>query len=213
MTTAKIIDAASGHLDDLADVIGDAFASLDVSRYLIPDDTARRDILTRHLGLLVKHAELYGRVLTDSDLNSVAVWLPGGSANAVPDIPDYDQIRAQACGPHTERMSWFEALMVQHHPTGPQHWHLALLAVRPRRQGDGLGSALLRHQHEWLDDRRLPAYLEASSPRSRALYLRHGYLQIGPESYPIGRDGSGPRMFPLWRVAGAPERHPVRSHS
>ena len=34
----------------------------------------------------------------------------------------------------------------------------------------------MRHHHAWLDANGMPAYLEASSPRSRDLYAKHGYL-------------------------------------
>jgi GNAT superfamily N-acetyltransferase len=63
------------------------------------------------------------------------------------------------------------------------------------RQGAGLGSALLRHRLARADADGLPAYLEASSPRSRALYLRHGFEDLGE---PV-RVADSPPLYPMWR--------------
>jgi GNAT superfamily N-acetyltransferase len=198
--TAPVISiqpATVTQLDRLAVVIGNAFAALEVSHYLIPDRPARRDILTRHLRQLVEHAYQYGRVHTDPDLRSAAVWFPVGLGN-VPDIANYQQRRAAICGEHTNRFTVFEQAMHHHHPATPPHWHLALLAVQPGYQGHGYGSALLAHQHRQLATDRLPAFLEASSQASTRLYTRHGYQQLG-EPYPIGP--GGPAMYPMWRAA------------
>jgi GNAT superfamily N-acetyltransferase len=82
----------------------------------------------------------------------------------------------------------------------PGHHHLAILAVRPDAQGQGIGTALLRAHHTTLDGTDVPAYLEASSERTRAWYLRHGYTDHGqPFHLPEG----GPPLWPLWRP-GAP---------
>ena len=54
------------------------------------------------------------------------------------------------------------------HPAGVPHHHLAMLAVRPDRQGRGTGTTLLGRYHEILDrDVGVPAYLEASDLRTR----------------------------------------------
>jgi hypothetical protein len=48
-----------------------------------------------------------------------------------------------------------------------------------------------------LDDSGRPAYLEASSPRARDLYLRHGYLPR--PGTPFHLPDGGPPMWPMWR--------------
>ncbi|WP_372454037.1 GNAT family N-acetyltransferase [Actinoplanes hulinensis] len=52
---------------------------------------------------------------------------------------------------------------------------MAFLAVHPDQQRRGTGSTLLRHRHEGLDATGTAAYLEATGPRNRRLYARHGY--------------------------------------
>ena len=60
------------------------------------------------------------------------------------------------------------------HPSEP-HWYLPVVGAEPSAQGRGRGSALLRHMLARCDEDRTPAYLEATTERSRALYLRHGF--------------------------------------
>ena len=47
----------------------------------------------------------------------------------------------------------------------------------------------------------IPAYLEASGPDSRRLYLRHGYADYGPR---IDLPG-GPALYPMWRQPHDPQ--------
>ena len=44
----------------------------------------------------------------------------------------------------------------------------------------------------------MPAYLEASSPRNKALYERHGFVEVG-----LIQAGSSPPMWPMLRPARA----------
>jgi GNAT superfamily N-acetyltransferase len=90
----------------------------------------------------------------------------------------------------------FDEQLDRHHPDGTFHEHLAILAVRPDRQGQGTGTALLDARHAVLDGQGIPAYLEASDERTRRLYLAHGYV-LRPDA-PIRLPG-GPEMWPMWR--------------
>jgi GNAT superfamily N-acetyltransferase len=77
------------------------------------------------------------------------------------------------------------------------HYYVRDVGVLPSRQGQGLGSALLRPTLERCDREGLPAYLEASSERSAALYERLGF-RITREL----RIGGSP---PLWLMLRAPQ--------
>ncbi|MEV6964435.1 GNAT family N-acetyltransferase [Hamadaea sp. NPDC051192] len=195
MTT--IIDAPPGTGEDrtLAAIIGEAFSHLAVSRHLIPDHGARAAVLARHLGQNVELARGIGRLLTDTERRSAAVWLAVPDTG-LPDVVGYEQRRAAACGPHTGRFTEFEDRMHKNHPLGKHHWYLALMAVHPDQQGQGLGSTLLRHQLVMLDRSGQPAYLEAADPRSRRLYLRHGFSDHGQ---PFACGHAGPFLWPMWR--------------
>src|ERR1044072_3727531 len=73
------------------------------------------------------------------------------------------------------RLALRASLRLERHHPSERHWYLHYLGVEPGRQGRGLGGALLAPVLELCDRERLPAYLEASSPRNAVLYERHGF--------------------------------------
>jgi predicted N-acetyltransferase YhbS len=86
------------------------------------------------------------------------------------------------------------------HPRKPPHWYLAFMGVDPQWQGRGIGSRLMRPALETLDAEGMPAYLEASTPRSRALYERHGFAVTGEFNLP----SAGPTLWQMWREPSRP---------
>jgi GNAT superfamily N-acetyltransferase len=177
----------------LSQVIADAFADLAVSRWLIPDEAARHRIFPEYFQLYVEHALAGGIVCTNPGQDAVALWLPASETPAPPP-EDYDERLAAVTGPWIDRFRAFDQALEVRHPTGFAHHHLAILAVRPDRQGHGIGGALLRAHHAALDRDRIPAYLEASDLRTRRLYRAHGYADCGaPLTFP------GAVMYPMGR--------------
>jgi GNAT superfamily N-acetyltransferase len=180
-------------------IVTAAFAELAVAGWLVPDPDHRHRVLYRHFRLLVEHALCHGRVLISTGRSATAIWLPRD--RPLPQIPDYPQRLQAACGRYAERFRELDALFDKHHPTHAHH-HLALLAVLPSHQGQGLGTALLGRYHRMLDRIGMPAYLQAASPAARTLYLRHGYTDHGD---PIDLPDSPTRLWPMWR-------HPLPAH-
>jgi ribosomal protein S18 acetylase RimI-like enzyme len=84
--------------------------------------------------------------------------------------------------------------MQEHHPERP-HWYLLYVAAATGRRGTGVGSAVLRPVLDRCDDEDIPAYLEATTDRSRALYRRQGFEDMEELALPDG----GPVMYPMWR--------------
>lgn len=180
--------------DPVASLIAEAFYDIAPARWIVPDDGVRRRLLAAQFEILVDHARKNGLVHLDDDADAVAVWVDNTAEPA--EIDDYDARLAAAVGDWLPRFQAFDAELMAHHPHEP-HYHLALLAVRPGKQSQGRGGRLMSRHHEWLDQRGIPAYLEASSPRSRDLYRRHGYEPLG-DPYHLPDDG--PPMFPMWRL-------------
>ncbi|MCM0676194.1 GNAT family N-acetyltransferase [Micromonospora phytophila] len=176
----------------VAERIAEAFMALDAPRWLVPDASKREAVLAGQFEILVDHAMRHGLVHATGDRAGVAVWFPSVGEPAPPP-EDYDARLAAACGEWTERFVHLDELFAANHPH-PDHHHLALLAVTPWRQGQGLGSALLRHHHAVLDAEGVPGYLEASSVSSRDLYARHGYRVAEPFRLPDGTP-----FWPMWR--------------
>ena len=199
-----VVTAGPGDVDTLSQVIADAFFDLPPSRWLIPDEAARRRIFPRYFQIFVNHALANGTVHTIPDRSAAALWLPVSPTGPAPPEGYSDQLAATT-GEWLDRFTAFDAALDLHHPAGITHYHLAMLAVRPDRQGQRIGSALLHAYHQMLDGAGVPAYLEAASLRTRELYLRHGYADLGA---PIQLPG-GPAMYPMMREPGSPH-HPSR---
>ena len=87
------------------------------------------------------------------------------------------------------------------HPERP-HWYLSELGVRPEHQGRGLGSQLMFDILRRCDRDGVPAYLESSTERSRALYERHGFSTTKVINMPRG----GPPLWLMWRERPEPAR-------
>jgi GNAT superfamily N-acetyltransferase len=194
-----VVRAQRGDVPVLSQVIADAFHDLPPSKWLIPDDVARREIFPGYFRIYVEHALANGTVHTTPDRSAAALWLPPDPAPASWSAGYHEQL-AVATGQWIERFLLFDATLERHHPAGTAHHHLALLAVRPDRQVQGTGSRLLRTYHDVLDhidDRGAPAYLEAATLRSTGLYLRHGYV-LHPGA-PFHLPDGGPPMWPMWR--------------
>lgn len=81
------------------------------------------------------------------------------------------------------------------HPTDRPHWYLEFLGTEPARQGQGLGSALIRPILTLCDRDGVGAYLESSTDRSQALYERHGFEVVERFNMP----GGGPLIRRMWR--------------
>ena len=160
-TRHQIVRATGADTGVLAQVIAEAFFSLPVCQWLIPDQAARRAAFPGYFGLYVEHALTDGLAHTTPDRAAVALWLPGTGPGAPP--AGYTERLAALTGPHLATFQTFDQVLDRHHPAGVFHHHLAILAVRPDGQGQGIGTALLYAHHATLDQDGTPAYLEASS--------------------------------------------------
>lgn len=131
-----------------------------IARWMFPDSIERRRLQPRFYGHLLAHPTAEAYLIGHE---AAAVWLTTGVGQEQP--PELG-----------ERFLALGAALTERHPGGA-HLYLPCIGVVGGQRGAGLGSALLRHRLERADG--LDAYLEASSPRSRDLYLRHGFEDLG----------------------------------
>lgn len=201
-----VVRARERDLEVLSQVIADAFHDLAVSQWLIRDPDARRAIFPGYFRILLQHTLDAGLVCTTPQRTAAALWLPATGPTAPPD--GYAGQLAEATGPFLDRFLVFDEALARHHLTGALHHHLAILAIRPDTQGQGIGTALLQAHDATFDWQGIAAYLEASDERTRDLYLRYGYTDHGePIELP-----DGPAMYPMVRIPGLrPQRGPAAS--
>ncbi|WP_067971594.1 GNAT family N-acetyltransferase [Nocardiopsis trehalosi] len=180
--------------DELPTVLGvltEAFSHDPLSGWLFPDERERGRLLEHfHYPLLAHPA---GECYLTGGGEGAAVWLAlpaGGGAPEEPQAPEAGSLFGEGAA---RLRALGEALAGRHPRTA--HLYLACMGVAAEHRGAGLGSVLLRHRLERADAEGATCYLEASSPRSRALYLRHGFADDGA---PV-RVADAPPLWPMLR--------------
>ena len=149
-------------------------------------------------GLLHGRAIPAGEVWMSDDGLASAIWLPPG-LSAFP-VGVVAQLRllplfVRVCGlGRLRRGAALSDAVEEAHPR-EQHFYLFFMAVDPRFQGKGLGSAILDATLRHIDQATMPAYLENSNPRNARLYERAGFVarnNISPKG--------APPLIPMWRT-------------
>lgn len=194
--------------DDLLAVAG-AFGegALDEAVYswVIPDEAERRKRLadsaaelTGWLGTILESGEIWVAGQESGKIAGVALWQFVDPAQ--PAKLDDPEVAAaffeRTYGPYALRMLQLLELIEKSHPRSTAHIYLMTIVVAPEWRSRGLGGAMLRQRLAAADADGQPAYLEASTPRNRELYLRHGFRDLGD---PVELPDDGPRLQPMWR--------------
>ncbi|WP_128801944.1 MULTISPECIES: GNAT family N-acetyltransferase [unclassified Streptomyces] len=179
-----------------------AFQSDPVSGWVFPGAEYRRK---NHHKLMAAFTDIVldeGRIDITEDDSACALWVSvpagehGGADEDKEEAEDEGFARLrESIDPGNERIELIGRLTAEVHPAGRAHEYLWMIGVTPERQGEGLGTALVRHVLDRCDGEGLAAYLEASNARSRDLYRRLGFEVSGkPLDLP-----DGPQMWPMWR--------------
>ncbi|SOD64380.1 Acetyltransferase (GNAT) family protein [Streptomyces zhaozhouensis] len=199
-----VTPAAPAHAEEAVRVLVGAFREDPVMSVFFRGRPDEREARLGHLFRVTVRAGLAGGVVDlarddrDGTLLGVAVWsAPGhrdaGGLQRLRDAGSY----LRAFGPFgLWRARGFERVLHLARP-GEAHWYLAAIGVRPAGRGLGVGSALLDGRLSTVDRAATaaPAYLEASTERSAALYERFGFLPTGRvEGFPPGA-----RPIAMWR--------------
>jgi GNAT superfamily N-acetyltransferase len=170
-----------------------AFSSDPVVRWAWPDPERYLAYWPQFVEAFAGRAFDHGTARGLEDCLAVALWLAPGIE---PDEKTVTGLMRESMDDQTlEDFGGVFEQMDEVHPTD-DHWYLPLIGVDPLAQGRGLGSTLLRHGLKTCDGYRLPAYLEATSPRNRNLYARHGFNIVE-----VIQAGTSP---PLWAMLRPP---------
>ncbi len=115
-------------------------------------------------------------------MEGVTVWCnPQESREKIelfkPDCPGIEEVNA---------FILFTMAYFKHHVRGPA-WHLALAAVNPDKQRQGIGSKLIQEQLTIIDkDHHLPCYLDTQRPDDRKIYENLGFQVVDRSHTPSG---------------------------
>jgi GNAT superfamily N-acetyltransferase len=191
----QIRPAHVGEAAHLAQLMALAFQADPVSCWLIPDPDQRWRRQPDFFRVFLDQAFAHGDVHTTDDRHAVALWFSISPGRDDQVDEDSDRRLREALGPHHTGFTILTRLMNATHPAAIHHAYLPFVAVHPQLWGHGIGHTLLSYKLAALDATDTPAYLEASSPRSRNLYERLGYRQL-PQQIPLP---NGPILHPMWR--------------
>lgn len=167
------------------------FSTDPVARWAYPDPQQYLDCFPAFVRAFGGKAFAHGSAHYTGGFRGAALWLP-------PDVgPDEEAlmttVRWTVPEPVLPDLLALMERMGASHPSGP-HWYLPMIAVDTAFQGQGHGSALLKHALAICDREGVPAYLESSNPRNLSLYRRHGFEQTG-----LIQAGSSPPVYPMLR--------------
>jgi GNAT superfamily N-acetyltransferase len=197
VTALRPIEVRTAALDELPKVaaaLADAFVNDPVFRWLVPGG----------LRLKTRLGSLFAAEMEQYVVPSGTVWTTPGYDGAVSELPPGAwEMPTSFTG--KEALKWLRALgtrlalagrvqraMEERHLREP-HFYVRTVGVRSALQGRGVGSALMQPTLQRADSAGLPAYIEASSQRSAALYERLGFVHMDVLELPEG----GP---PVWRM-------------
>lgn len=176
--------ATVGDISALAATLARAFARDPYYLFLAGDAPERNQRMRDGWSGLLRHASnRLSHTYTTDDHAGVALWHPPGYTGA----GFLDSLRLL---PSVTRLagSWRRLRDVSravaaleerrhHHAPGP-HYYLSVLGVEPERQGEGIGTALMRPVIELADADGTPAYLETATGRNVLLYERVGFAVV-----------------------------------
>ncbi|MCP2266978.1 GNAT family N-acetyltransferase [Promicromonospora thailandica] len=174
----------------LLPVCVEAFADEAVSAWVEPDPNRRvrrtRELLAGTLRDAAAAGELLVAHVGDEAVGASLWHGPRSGAETAPALPGSSAA--------DRRIAAVLAATAARHPAAP-HLYLSAMGTLPRRRGLGAGSAMLRAGLRRARSLDLPVYLEASTPRNRALYARHGFRDLGT---PVPLPDGGPVLQPMW---------------
>ncbi len=180
-----VVALPSNEYKRASEVLGRAFLDDPLWRATFLDADKRLELLVGMLtGAVKATAAARGVAETTPGVDAVALWLPPGrnigfwamvrSGFALPrftmSLPAKDRNRMMAVLRQLEERR--KALMPD------PHWYLTTIGVEPERQGEGLGSTLLRSGIRRADHENTSIFLDTETSGNVAFYQHFGFEVI-----------------------------------
>jgi GNAT superfamily N-acetyltransferase len=195
---AQVRPATAADHEAAAEALALAFADDPAWAHLLRDSETRAERLLAYFSTVIESLTPdYREVWVTDDGSGAAVWARPGRWLVPLRVTIREGLGMTSVFGRRLPLAFRAGMRLDsEHPEVPEHWYLDYLGVEPRRQGRGLGGALLAPVLERCDREGVPAYLGASTERNRRLYERNGFSLTGVFDMP-GR--GGPPIRKMWR--------------
>lgn len=191
MNTPTIVKSSAADLEQVKAVLTLGFSSDALLRWVFPDASSYLKCFDVWMGEYSKIAFENNIVYSEENLFGSSLWHPPGvEFDNLVLAPTFDSIPSDRIEVVIKFFEEFE----KYHPEDA--WYLPFIAVDPAQQRKGIGSFLLKEALKMIDERGDRAYLEASNEQNKALYERHGFVEIGRVQFE-----DSPPAFPMIREA------------
>ena len=189
MKIPKIVQASITDSERVKGVLKLGFASDALLRWVFPDASSFLKCFDIWMEEFSKIAFENNIVYSEENFFGSSLWHPPGVEfdNSALE-PTFEYIPSDRIEVVVKFFEEFE----KYHPEDA--WYLSFIAVDPAQQRNGIGSFLLKEALQMIDERGDRAYLEASNEQNKALYERHGFVEIGRVQFE-----DSPPAFPMIR--------------
>jgi ribosomal protein S18 acetylase RimI-like enzyme len=195
----SVEDVPQAGWDEAAQVLSDAFETDPHLSWFIRQDAKRTVARRKFFDFILQNmAGPVARIERPVGGGAAAVWMPSEALTPSTVLEDLGTlpIMLRTTGlARLGRLMTIRKVMDAQHPRDIRHSYLWFLGVSPDRQGQGLGSLLLKQGLARADAEGIAAWLETGTERNVALYTRHGFEAVHAAPVTPG----GPMMWHMLR--------------
>lgn len=167
--------AGAGELDALTETLALAFREDPVWSWGFSVRERGLEGMRAAWRLYLNSALGYDWVWRTEDGSAVALWIPPGRPDLVPEDEErFEPLMRETLGAGSERLLGAFERFEEARP-GEPHYYLSLLGTHPDQSGHGWGMGLLADNLRRIDAEGAAAYLESSNPANVPRYERLGF--------------------------------------
>lgn len=196
-TVSRLIES---QLSGAVQTLISAFFNDPLVEYLFPEHGKRREQLVIFFTANLQYTLAAGEIYTSNSLDGIAAWLfrghkaqSGLTGAGDPRSKLGEQLDIATFARLTEFTRWLISL--HGNLIHERHNYLLFLGVEAKKQGKGIGSALIKHGLKTADLDKLPCLLDTMNERDLAFYRKHDFEIMCEEKI----SGSGPCTWTLLR--------------
>jgi len=183
-------------IDQVASFIATGYEDDIFFKWCVGHDKNQHEIVTEYYKVYLNAKGCVAHVAEDAngEIVGATVWLPHDV-----DARIYADIN-EAVGVYAANFQAVEDKSHDNEPTDGPFYQLVAVVADEALRGQGIGSALLKHQIDDLDGQGIPTYLEASTPYyGGGIYGKFGYQPFGE----LMVFAEGITLYPLYRAVGS----------